>query len=439
MGTIETIRKMFFIMDCSGNFYRLDSDGQLVVADGKEDAVFFTYEEADSKIGNGKRSQFYRIVQAAESTDESCAETKSNSEITTTDTKAEADCREYETMKPEEERAGWENPMKKWSAPELADLSEIDWLLYLQNFSYIVANIQTYREQIARELPKADQTISDILHYVEFYDPDEWQTKEIMDRLKAAREYRRDIKNELVRIDQFRTSIGSAGNAASAEKAVRMIRRTENQNYRPRILEDLFEGAPEEERREIRCFQEMASRYETTEPAGVYEESAFEDPEYEQEGAIEEMDMERRDTIYDGAQTDWDAFVKGQADFFRNVRQYIINLRIDIEILDREIEDMLVRCEEEKCNVTQGYKMFRMIKDLRIEKKMKLMELQKVSAIADRFDCDIMQDIFEEIEEELGIAPVSSNMNPPVQKNAEDVSQEKIVKAAEDKAIQEAV
>lgn len=28
-------------MDSSGNYYRLDSDDQLVVADGKEDAVFF--------------------------------------------------------------------------------------------------------------------------------------------------------------------------------------------------------------------------------------------------------------------------------------------------------------------------------------------------------------------------------------------------------------
>ena len=35
MGTIETLSKMFFIIDSSGNYYRLDSDDQLVVADGK--------------------------------------------------------------------------------------------------------------------------------------------------------------------------------------------------------------------------------------------------------------------------------------------------------------------------------------------------------------------------------------------------------------------
>ena len=49
-------------MDTSENFYRLDKDGQLVVSNGKEDAVFFTYEEADKKIGKGKRAHFYRTA-----------------------------------------------------------------------------------------------------------------------------------------------------------------------------------------------------------------------------------------------------------------------------------------------------------------------------------------------------------------------------------------
>ena len=62
MRTIEPLRKMFYIMDNSENLYRLDKDGQLVVAVGKEDAVFFTYEEADKKIGKGKRSHYYKIV-----------------------------------------------------------------------------------------------------------------------------------------------------------------------------------------------------------------------------------------------------------------------------------------------------------------------------------------------------------------------------------------
>ena len=124
--------------------------------------------------------------------------------------------------------------------------------------------------------------------------------------------------------------------------------------------------------------------------------------------------MERRNTIYDGVQVDWDAFVQEQADFYRNARQYMTNLQIDIERLDQEIEDMLMRCEEESCNVAQGYKLFKKLKDLRIEKREKLDQLQKVSVIAERLDVDVMREIFEEIEDEYGLdqEDLSDNVQP---------------------------
>ncbi len=216
MGTIETLSKMFFIMDSSGNYYRLDSDNQLVVADGKEDAIFFTYEDADMRIGSGKRSHFYQIVQAAESTgvsdddkesdftggsadretecetvmlspeddSEKDLGTKADSMIGMEDAGKEAkdsldtDCRETvdETGNEPKHDAGMsdgeETPLKRWSSEGLADLSGIDWLMYLQNFSYIVANIREYREQVNAELSKVEKTLCDLLHFVEFFDPD---------------------------------------------------------------------------------------------------------------------------------------------------------------------------------------------------------------------------------------------------------------------------
>ena len=417
MGTIETLSKMFFIIDSSGNYYRLDSDDQLVVADGKEDAVFFTYEDANMRIGSGKRSHFYRIVQAAESTGESDDDKESDSTRGSadkeTESSSETDCRKtvVETRKELKKDAGMsdgeETPLKRWSSEELADLSGIDWLMYLQNFSYIVSNIREYREQLNSELSKAEKTLCDLLHFVEFFDPDECQAKGIMDQIKETREYRRDVKNELFRIDQFRAAIGNNNNAGRVNDAVRLIRKSEKAGYRPRILSDLFREAPEEERREIRSFREMAQRYEQAAPDNSCEEPVYEDTE---EGVFEEMDRERRDTIYDRQQVDWDAFVKEQTDFYRNARQHIINLGIDIERLDAEIEDMLVRCEEQSCNVAQGYKMFKKLKELRIEKKEKVLQLQKVSAIAYRFDCDAMREIYEEVEEELGIVPHPDSM-----------------------------
>ena len=451
MGTIETLSKMFFIMDSNGKYYRLDSDNQLVVADGKEDAVFFTYEDADMRIGSGKRPHFYQIVQVAESTgvsdddkesdftggsadreteretvmlspeddSEKDLGTKADSMIGMEDAGKEAkdsldtDCRETVDEAGNEPKHdagmsdGEETPLKRWSSEGLADLSGIDWLMYLQNFSYIVANIREYREQVNAELSKVEKTLCDLLHFVEFFDPDVCREKGIMDRIKEAREYRRDVKNELYRIDQFRAAIGNNNNAGRVNEAVRSIQKLEKAGYRPRVLSDLFREAPKEERREIRSFKEMVLRYEQAEPDNSCEELSYEDTG---EGVFEEMDWERRDTIYDSREVDWDAFVKEQADFYRNARQHIINLEIDIERLDAEIEDMLARCEEENCNVTQGYKMFRKLKDLRIERKEKALQLQKVSAIADRFDCDVMREILEEVEEELGLVPGPDSM-----------------------------
>lgn len=123
MGTIEPIMKRFFIMDTSENFYRLDKSGQLVVADGREDAVFFTYEEADKKIGKGKRAHYYKIVP----TEMHPESTISNQLSHTT-----------ELPKPDSNTTPVNN---KSDAPELTDFSKIDWLIYLQNFSYIVTNI----------------------------------------------------------------------------------------------------------------------------------------------------------------------------------------------------------------------------------------------------------------------------------------------------------
>ena len=263
-------------------------------------------------------------------------------------------------------------------------------------------NIREYREQVNAELSKAERTLCDLLHFVEFFDPDVCREKGIMDRIKEAREYRRDVKNELYRIDQFRAAIGNNNNAGRVNEAVRSIQKLEKAGYRPRVLSDLFREAPKEERREIRSFKEMVQRYEQADPDNSCEEFSYEDTG---EGVFEEMDWERRDTIYDSREVDWDAFVKEQADFYRNARQHIINLEIDIERLDSDIEDMLIRCEEESGNVAQGYKMFKKLKKLRIEKKEKLSQLQKVSAIADRIDCGITQEIFEEVEEELGLTP----------------------------------
>lgn len=371
MGTIEPIMKRFFIMDTSENYYRLDKSGQLVAADSREDAVFFTYEEADKKIGKGKRAHYYKIVPT-----EMHPEGTIPSQLSQTG----------EQPGPDSNIIPVNN---KFDAPELSDFSEIDWLVYLQNFSYIVTNIRDYKERLCEAESRQDQAIIDLLHFIEFYDLDEIQTQEILFKVKTAREYRRDIKNELYRIGQFISSIGTNNNACLVNTAIKAIRRYETCKYKPRVLPELFQDAPEETHRMVSCFHEMAARYNES-------CDCDDNAEYEEEGE----NMERKDTIYDTAKPNWDSFVKWQADFFRYARQHVRNLQIDLERIDVRIENTLAECEDARYNVAQGYTVFKTLKDLRNKRKAVVMELQKVTAITDRFDCDIMRDIYEEIESE---------------------------------------
>lgn len=62
MEAFETVNKLHYIIDGSGNYYRIDGDNQLVIADSRDTAGLFSLEEASERIGDGKKSQFYATV-----------------------------------------------------------------------------------------------------------------------------------------------------------------------------------------------------------------------------------------------------------------------------------------------------------------------------------------------------------------------------------------
>lgn len=105
-------------------------------------------------------------------------------------------------------------------------------------------------------------------------------------------------------------------------------------------------------------------------------------------------------TPFDGKENDWMSFAKQQAEFYRYAGQYIKNLQIDVHEIEEEIED-------ENCNVTQGYKVFKKLKELRLEKKAKIEELHCLYALTDYIDCDALADTCEdnlaEVEEILEV------------------------------------
>lgn len=78
------------------------------------------------------------------------------------------------------------------------------------------------------------------------------------------------------------------------------------------------------------------------------------------------MAEERNYTPFDGKENDWLSFARQQSEFYRNAGQYITNLQIDIKEIDTEIENILLEIEDANCNVAQGYKVFKRLKELRL-------------------------------------------------------------------------
>ena len=139
------------------------------------------------------------------------------------------------------------------------------------------------------------------------------------------------------------------------------------------------------------------------------------------------MTEERSYTPFDGKENDWLSFARQQAEFYRNAGQYITNLQMDMKEIDAEIEDILLETEDANCNVAQGYKIFKRLKELRLEKKAKNQELSCLYALTDYIDCqslaDVCEDNLAEVEEIIGMPEHSevTQMQPTADEQEENM------------------
>ena len=53
---------LYYIMDYSGNYYRTNQADQLVSVVSQQDAMVFTFAQANSRICVGKKAAFYCMV-----------------------------------------------------------------------------------------------------------------------------------------------------------------------------------------------------------------------------------------------------------------------------------------------------------------------------------------------------------------------------------------
>lgn len=397
---------LYYIMDYSGNYYRTNQADQLVAVAGEQDATVFTFAQANRRICVGKKASFYCMIPIEEKADDMNVEESKSDDID--DTTSTFPVEEQEKIIEDD----FVSPIKELTYDEVSepveknvasyDLSEMDWAEYLTHFTYLVEGLKDYREEMSKKHSDIDQKICDILHYIELCETDEKEAADLVELLRVCRENRRDVKDELQRIEYFQNNFGTNANAAKAKQALKCIKGLETRKYKPRKYEELFENCILKDRRLQR--DDICE----TECNGVHTKQRFSvEPTLNDKGGDDTMINERKYTPFDGKENDWLSFAKQQAEFYRNAGQYITNLQIDIKEIDDEIEDILLETEDANCNVAQGYKVFKRLKDLRLEKKAKTRELNCLYALTDYIDCESLADTCDdnlaEVEGIMGV------------------------------------
>lgn len=239
---------LYYITDYSGHYYGLNQADELVAVRETEAAIF-TFAQANRRIGVGRKAAFYCMVPAEKSTDEDNPENA---------------VPEMNAAETEETTESYISPIKELTYDEAAkpveknissyDLSEMDWTEYLTHFTYLVGGLKSYRDELSKKHSDIDGKICDILHYIEFCETDDDEAADLVELLRVCRENRRDIKDELQRIEYFQTNLGTNANAVKAGQALRSIRGLETRKYKPRKYDELFENC-------VRCLLHAAIMY----------------------------------------------------------------------------------------------------------------------------------------------------------------------------------
>ena len=105
------------------------------------------------------------------------------------------------------------------------------------------------------------------------------------------------------------------------------------------------------------------------------------------------MERTKKVTPFDEKENDWLEFARKQAEFYKSAGQYIVNNEIELGEIDADISDVMKEIEVSNCNVTQGYKLFKRLKDLRLKRKEKEMELNALYILTESFDMTAMEAI----------------------------------------------
>lgn len=179
---------LYYIMDYSGNYYRTNQADQLVSVVSQQDAMVFTFAQANSRICVGKKAAFYCMIPIEDSEDETdaaeCEEVSPDEEMGVNDMEKQENTGVEEYFSPVKELTYDELTEQAEKDVSSYDLSEIDWAEYLTHFTYLVEGLKDYREDLASKHSDIDQKICDILHYIELCETNDEEAIDLIELLR---------------------------------------------------------------------------------------------------------------------------------------------------------------------------------------------------------------------------------------------------------------
>lgn len=206
------MEKLYFIVDMTGNYYKLNKRNNLILAKGSEEADMFSLKEANERIGSGKKSHFYTTLEA---------EVK--------DAKGEVPANES-------------NRYDEIETPTLFDSLHNDWEDCISKLCYMSSHIQTYRENLNTMLSVTDQEICDIEHYIELNNPNDVQMLKAAKLLQDKRRRRREIKDEMDRIELLKSTFLDEEFKIKVHQSMEYLQKMKCRKYTPRKLTELFDA-----------------------------------------------------------------------------------------------------------------------------------------------------------------------------------------------------
>ncbi len=214
--------KKYYIVDTEGNYYKVDSKNRLVVARNSGEATEFSIQDANERIGTGRKSHFYTLLEVQDAATDSVISfaEKINLEVENT----------YEAPDYDEV-----------DKPTMFDSLHNNWEEMLSNLCYMSNHMDEYQSNLNQMLSNVDKEICDIMHYLEFNDLCDTDMLEASRMLQERRRHRREIKDEMEKTALMRETFLDNAFGIKVHQSLDLMQRMKNRYYTPRKLNELFQ------------------------------------------------------------------------------------------------------------------------------------------------------------------------------------------------------